>query len=75
MAEDKKTDELAELDSEAIAEKFLTEHRAKWLRHKLPATRDLQHTLNAMTRDELNDICANLNVHGTSSSTSSCPRW
>ncbi len=46
---------------------YQEDRRARLLRHKVPATRDLQHTLTAMTRDELNDICANLNVHGTSS--------
>lgn len=51
---------------EMVAEADAERKKALY-RHKMPAKRDLVSMLNAMTKAELDDIRANLNVTGTSS--------
>ncbi len=54
---------------EEQAAAYEQKRRQGLLRHKLPAEkdRDLQHALHALTKQELDDIRANLNLHGMSS--------
>ena len=52
---------------EQAAADYAAERHKSLLRHKVPAERTLEKSLLALTKVELADICANLNLHGMSS--------